>query len=413
MAWTTFHLSVTTPLFNHDDPTTGLRVASVRGAMRFWFRALAGTRYGSNVAALARAEQWVFGSTERACPVRLRLSNQPGAHTMAKANSPAPFLDGALGKGVAYLLGQGHVRYGWRDADNRCQGEDKRYWTTRPHTRTGHRFVLKVAFSGDAAVDSLTLASLWLACAYGGFGSRTRKGFGNVRLTYEDGPLPKGPWQSHTPNSPDLDHYRTLTHLPLDGPIAACADLLPPGKDTDDPSTAPYPILGEGATTAALAELTADHWWEAASQAGEQYRRFRASQPNRSPKANYSPLIKTPEYEAVIHGPGDHFPLGALGLPVNYKGNAKVTVFEGQDEVRRASPLWFRFLKDEEEDRWRLFSFAFLNPFLPPGQNLRVAVTGKNARNKNVDVFDVDVRQRAGAWMDLITGKGVPASGQG
>lgn len=400
MAWTTFHLTVTTPLFNHDDPTTGLRVSSLRGSMRFWFRALAGTRYGSNVRALARAEQEVFGSTERACPVRLRLSNQPGAHTMSKANHPAPFLDGDLGKGVAYLLGQGHVRHGWRDPDNRRQGESKRHWITRPHTHPGHRFTLKVAFSGDSAIDSLTLASLWLACAYGGFGARTRKGFGNARLEHVDGALPEGPWQSHTPNSPDLDHYRSLTHLPVEGPIAACADLLPMSENGDDPGTAPHPTLGEETTTAALADLTTEQWWEAASEVGERYRHFRASQPNHSPKANYTPLIKTPEYEAVIHGTDNHFPLGALGLPVNYKGKVTVTAFEGDNELRRASPLWFRFIKDEEEEHWRLFSFAFLNPFLPTGGQFHVKVTGNKVENKTVDVFDTDVRERAQTWMN-------------
>ena len=53
MAWTTLTLQVTTPLFNggadpdgaagfRPDQESGIRVASIRGAMRFWFRALAG-----------------------------------------------------------------------------------------------------------------------------------------------------------------------------------------------------------------------------------------------------------------------------------------------------------------------------------------------------------------------------------
>lgn len=404
MAWTDFQLTVTTPLFNDDDPTVGLRVSSVRGAMRFWFRALAGTVYGSSVPALARAEQKVFGSTEGASPVRLRLTGQPTARAMIKAGEPAAFLAGVPsedhepGKWVAYLLGQGHAakrRPGWV--------------TTRPHTRPGHRFTLKVGFSGDPAVDSLVLASLWLACAYGGFGARTRKGFGNVRLTYKGGPLPEGPWREHVPDSPEFDHYQELDHLPVDGPLKICADLLtglvPIPESADGPRGAPQPILGVGNTSATLADFAEDSWEAVAAETGERYRRFRASVAHRSPDPGYKPPIKTPEYETVIHGTDDRFSLGALGLPVNYKGGAKVTAYkEGRDELRRASPLWFRFVENEEEGTWGLFSFAFHNPFLPADQDLSIRLTGKRVENKNVYITDEDVHERTRAWMESIRG---------
>ncbi|MEU3142728.1 type III-B CRISPR module RAMP protein Cmr1 [Nocardiopsis alba] len=404
MAWTDFQLTVTTPLFNDDDPTVGLRVSSVRGAMRFWFRALAGTVYGSSVPALARAEQKVFGSTEGASPVRLRLTGQPTARAMIKAGEPAAFLAGVPaedhepGKWVAYLLGQGHAakrRPGWA--------------TTRPHTRPGHRFTLKVGFSGDPAVDSLVLASLWLACAYGGFGARTRKGFGNVRLTYKGGPLPEGPWREHVPDAPEFDHYQELDHLPVDGPLKICADLLtglvPIPESADGPRVAPQPILGVGNTSATLADFAEDSWEAVAAETGERYRRFRASVAHRSPNPGYKPPIKTPEYEMVIHGTDDRFPLGALGLPVNYKGGAKVTAYkEGRDELRRASPLWFRFVENEEEGTWGLFSFAFHNPFLPADQDLSIRLTGKRVENKNVYITDDDVHERTRAWMESLRG---------
>ncbi|MDT0326984.1 type III-B CRISPR module RAMP protein Cmr1 [Nocardiopsis lambiniae] len=404
MAWTDFQLTVTTPLFNDDDPTVGLRVSSVRGAMRFWFRALAGTVYGSGVPALARAEQKVFGSTEEASPVRLRLANQPTARAMIKAGEPSSFLAGdpaedyEPGKWVAYLLGQGHA------------AKRKSGWvTTRPHTRPNHRFTLKVGFSGDPAVDSLALASLWAACTYGGFGARTRKGFGNVHLTHKGGPLPEGPWQDDSPDTPGFDHYRELDHLPVDGPLKACTDLLPGlvpvPEGADGPGVAPQPTLGAGNTSAVLADFTADDWEAVAAETGERYRRFRASVPHGSPDPGYKPPIKTPEYGTVIHGTDDRFPLGALGLPVNYKGGAKVTAYKGErDELRRASPLWFRFIKNEHEGTWELFSFAFHNPFLPADQGLSTRLTGKQVDSREVYITDENVRERTKAWMDLVRG---------
>jgi CRISPR type III-B/RAMP module RAMP protein Cmr1 len=64
MTWTTLTLQVTTPLFNggadpdgsaglRPDQEAGIRVASIRGSMRFWFRALVGVLTGPDLRLLA------------------------------------------------------------------------------------------------------------------------------------------------------------------------------------------------------------------------------------------------------------------------------------------------------------------------------------------------------------------------
>ncbi|MDA2812553.1 type III-B CRISPR module RAMP protein Cmr1 [Nocardiopsis sp. RSe5-2] len=388
MAWTTFGLKATTPLFNHDDTETGLRVASVKGPMRYWFRALAGTRFGDDVKGLARLEQEVFGSTERKCPVRLRLSGQP-RDTFRGAAGALPLSDDD-GKWIAYLLGQGHVAY------NR---ETKKFSNTRPFVKPGGTFTLKVGFSGDERADALTMASLWLACTYGGFGARTRKGFGGVRLTHQEGPLPEI-WQRHSADTPGIDHYRALGHLPVSGAVAECADTFLPKPNGRTGGTPSYPVLGEGATIAALGDPSGGTWREAAAEAGEMYRRFRAPRPNRSPNADYDPCIKTPEYEDVVYGDETRFPLGALGLPIVFKKGIAANANDGGEDLRRASPLWFRFVEDPEHREWRLFSFAFHSAFLPGGRGPEVRLLGGKQRRKTVTVTDADVRERTQAWMD-------------
>src|SRR5579863_4570864 len=97
MEWTTLTLQVTTPLFNggadpdgsagfRPDHEAGVRVASVRGAMRFWFRALAGVLTGPDLPLLAALERRVFGGAgdgtrdsagSAASPVLLRIPKQP------------------------------------------------------------------------------------------------------------------------------------------------------------------------------------------------------------------------------------------------------------------------------------------------------------------------------------------------
>lgn len=394
MTWTTFELTVTTPLFNGDDPTTGLSVTSMRGVLHYWFRALAAVRAGNDLTALAEAEQAVFGSTKRASPVRMRLSQQPTGKMLVKAADPEQD-KGQDGKWVGYLLGQGLATY---------KGE--RFVITRPHTKPGHTFKLRIGFGDDDVVNSLFLASLWLACTYGGFGARTRKGFGGVRLKHTEGPLP-GSWDKYSPDTPGLEYYRTLEHLPAHGPFPECTDLLSKimrePKDNAHDRIPDYPALGPKTSSAAFGKLRSSHWRWVTNETGLLYREFRASKPHPKTKRQYEPKIKTPEHETVVHGRSDHFPLGALGLPVNYQAEATVNVFQGKEQARRASPLWLRFVGGGKEEL-RLFSFAFLSPFLPPNSEARVFAKGKvikPSKERPVRVSDTDVRQRIAQWMEL------------
>src|SRR6266699_1692612 len=97
MTWTTLTVQVTTPLFNggadpggtagfRPDQEAGIRVASIRGAMRFWFRALAGCLTGPDLRLLATLERRVFGGAagrgeaeegSAPSPVLLRIPVQP------------------------------------------------------------------------------------------------------------------------------------------------------------------------------------------------------------------------------------------------------------------------------------------------------------------------------------------------
>src|SRR5256885_390570 len=104
MPWTTLHLQVTTPIFNSGaEGDAGLRVPSLRGAMRFWFRALAGMAVGNDLSRLAALERHVFGATSHASPVKLRLATQP---IVAPLGQPA-WCRGEDGRWITYLLGQG------------------------------------------------------------------------------------------------------------------------------------------------------------------------------------------------------------------------------------------------------------------------------------------------------------------
>ncbi|GAA3985410.1 type III-B CRISPR module RAMP protein Cmr1 [Thermobifida alba] len=407
MSWITLRLRVTTPLFNGNDHEP-LRVSSLRGVMRYWFRALAGSKVGPDVRTLRRLEDMVFGSTEKPCPVRLRLAGLPRVQSVPNIlkAQPVPDIPDAE-SAIGYLLGQGL---------GTITGGD--YYILRPYVRPDNHnryFKLKIALSKDEPVDALTLASLWMVCAYGGVGARTRRGFGGLRII---GVSPNGhdlpaPWED--PGrlaTPGLDHYRELDQLQRLQPIGPLADCLR-HIDTlltrlDDTGTArpwqvdetpTYPVFSGTRTCAGLSAYSAPSWEQLLAHVGWQYRLSRATSDNSASSTNYWPKIKTPEREAVIRGNSDHFPLGALGLPVVYSKD-RVTVGE-----RRASPLWLRPVGEDGE--WKLFSFAFHSAFLPETTEVQLRRTnGGNIRS--VAVTDDDIVTRTSDWVQRMRSTPAP-----
>lgn len=390
--WTTLHMEVTTPLFNGGaDPEReaggqpGVRVPSLRGAMRFWFRALVGGVTGPDLALLAALEREVFGSTDASCPVPLRIPNPP-VQRAARVEQ--------INRWIVYLLGQG-------------LGDLRNQKASRPYVPPGEKFEVKLRLRNvgrdrhvDENIGALTLASLWLLSAYGGLGARTRRGFGGVHITGVEGWLPS-PWTAESILSPDLNHYEVRKFLWPDGAVGKCLIPLIKKHGIDYRNAWPvpptFPVLHREHTIAAAnGGEYFNAWSDTLSQAGWELRNFRASQDH--PCVPYHPERKTPEWNDVIWGPVDHFPIGALGLPVVFKKNGPSVNVERQgNPLRRASPLWLRAVGSG--DKWLLFSFAFLGEFLPgpdaPGVNLR----NGNRPPRSLRIETDDVRRLAKQWM--------------
>jgi hypothetical protein len=452
MTWTTLTLQVTTPLFNGgaglDDPAglrpgdeAGVRPASIRGAMRFWFRALAGAATGPDLRLLAALERSIFGgaadtgragtgepgvgqaATETrsaASPLLLRIPAQP---PVVPASGPHAFLPGPAmderdrrrhpSRWLLYLMGQGLADMG------KCV-------ILRPYVAPGETIDLKIGFrhhGGTApgqqtAIEVLAFASLWLTCTYGGIGARARRGFGGARIIGADGPLP-GPWQEEGAIlTPGLDHYEQLGRdnrpgfLWPEGALASCLrhlSVLAGGRGFDmraawDGKAPSFPVLSRTHSQAAVSGggVFGD-WAQTLIRAGEQFRHFRANKPNISQTARYQPKIESQEWADVVCGGNDHFPLGALGLPVAYKDKYVVNADRGNGSdgpLRRASPLWLRPVG--EEDEWRLLSFAFGGEFLPGPDAPGVHLWHDGAQGRRLRVADHDVRRISEQWITVL-----------
>jgi hypothetical protein len=386
---------------------------------------------------LARMEAAVFGNAGTSSPVRMRIRRQPrpepgqgrpafigvpGARSgtgqpPGRGQGRGPHRPGGPGgsgghgglgqsrddgKWLAYLLGQGLA-----DAADRTLRRD----FIKPGP--GQRIEIGFWFSGIEAVDSLALASLWLLCAYGGLGSRTRKGFGGLRIV--DGPehLP-GDWTADSLRSPDLGHYEQLSRLwPEDrmemwqlylADLPDVAATPPSGGEAWSADRRPtYPVLSRTWTAAATHRSTESSWQRVLGYAGEQYRWFRAE--DDTPGVPYHPQIKTKEWLNVTGHGDDRFGLGALGLPVVFKKdgptvNADRTVRGAPEPLRRASPLWLRAVTGDGE-HWKLFSFAFQGQFLPADAGVHVYPRG-GRQGAKMTVTDDDLTERTRLWIETM-----------
>ncbi|RKN33829.1 type III-B CRISPR module RAMP protein Cmr1 [Micromonospora musae] len=421
MAWTTLTMQVTTPLFNggHQpapsesteggnsrsarnlDADAGIRVSSLRGAMRYWLRAIAGAEVGNQIHVLAALESRVFGSTTRASSVAMRVPKPPPV----SRNSQPDWCKRDDARWIGYLAGQGLSK----PAGRGCQ-------LTRPFVAPGTTFDLQLRLPRDDDTAALVMAALWSLCRYGGLGARTRRGFGGLRVIAVEGHLPT-PWTTERLCAAAVVSGDGLDSDEQGRPpeIAACAPALAriaalarqdvgeaaPEGWADLPT---YPVFGgPDIFIAGLSARTFGDWPAVLGFAGEQYRWFRATEP--APGAPYHPPIKTREWLHTVRGNDRRFALGALGLPVNFKdGNIvqpekTAAAAGGKAPLRRASPLWLRPVQDGDNG-WRLLSFAFLGRFLPDGE---AEVFLRGPQSKKLDVSVADVRELSTNWITTLS----------
>jgi hypothetical protein len=441
MEWTTLTLQVATPLFNGGaDPDgsaglrprqeAGIRVASVRGAMRFWFRALAGTLTGSNVRLLAALERRVFGGiadqrgsdeAAMASPLILRIPDPP------RPSLDASFLRDKEGRWISYLLGLGLMRpdKGGPRLLRPCVSPD----ADRPfQLKVRFQHGRNVAEQTQQAIEALAFASLWLACTYGGVGARIRRGFGGLRIIDASQNLPR-PWTPKGVLTPGLALYENTEWVwPWSTGVFGIferhlrelikAENGTPGTRDGWTGPPPYPVLSEKYSPAAVASRQFRSWQEALAYGGRQLRLFRANRPTDETRRRQA-RVRTAEWDDVINGNSGEFPLGGLGLPVGYQDKLTERKFmvnavhmgePDQPELRRASPLWLRAVGSGGS--WRLFTFAFQSRFLPSSDAARVYLLpdekAVNAgwRRDELTVDQGDVEHLTGQWMTAIRGGG-------
>jgi CRISPR-associated protein Cmr1 len=429
MTWSTVTLTVTTPLFNaghvphrDDEPVpvadAEVRVPSMLGAMRFWFRALAAAHVGPDLNALHDWEGRVFGRAARegvdtaSAPVQWRIRQQPvvtevdAAHDWLPSGGKSAF-DQGDDRWLVYLLGQGLGDLGG------CT-------VKRPYVAPGEQIEVQFRIRrDDPTAVALNLAAFWLMCTYGGIGARTRRGFGGVRIEeVVSAPGLPAPWDQLSlvtaPTAPGFasatqvwsSEMHTFLRLFVDG----IGDLGPEqatgrperswGGAPEFPALGPGPDQGGRQMTAAALGPTFSGWAAALAHSGRAWREMRATVPAKD--ARYpEPKVKTWEWLKVVWDSETDFELGAYGLPVVFKGGAVAQVIVNGEKARRASPVWMRPV--QIGGAWRVFSFAFLTRLLPADGSVVVRLDRRDRSPKWLGVpaeFDVGL---ANGWFDQLS----------
>lgn len=356
--WTTLTLRIVTPLFSGDDADGGdpIRVPSIRGALRFWFRAVAAAHGITDLQSLWAEEEAVLGSArlDSASRIALRVDRQPAVDTDPRptwACYPDPRDDRF--HGAQYLMGQGL----WRG--------DMR----RPYVPPDETFELKVRFVTGQHADTLNarfMLALWAWLTYGGLGSRVRRGFGQLRCIGASGARLPGKWPHEALGSPTRpESWDALFSQPIPPAISGMASHGWMGSPAN--TLAEFPVLcsPHWAGRFLEGEILPD-WQSALMHAGQEWRAFRVIA---EPEEEITKNLRSPEWTNAIHGRSAKFPIAAFGLPVGYystsNGTFRATIEPTSrgEKIRRASPVWLRPIWTK--DGWRVVTYLFRARLLP------------------------------------------------
>lgn len=191
-----------------------LRVASIRGQLRWWFRALGYSAaeearlFGSVRTDAGNASQVIVRIGELILPDGHSLHNQPGTHEFQ------PPVDAAAVGGSAINSPEGYLAFNLRQPRNKS-----------PYKRG--MIPEKTRFSLHLSSARLNSANFHLVCQvvrlfamHGSLGTRSRRTFGCMRLMNETGDLPTEPARLE-----DFLHRRVDWRVLPNGPWVSQAEM--------------------------------------------------------------------------------------------------------------------------------------------------------------------------------------------
>ncbi|MFH1620330.1 MAG: type III-B CRISPR module RAMP protein Cmr1 [bacterium] len=145
-----------------NTPSDFFRVASLRGALRFWYRAMVGAQ---DLKSLKRGEANIFGDTEQGSKVILRAEGSLKGGIKFAVSRPK-------GKSAA-PDGNGYMGYSFHKTNKTPE---------RYPLEIKKDIYLRVYFRNCSEDERIKAeAAIWLALHFGGVGMRSRRGYGSIQ----------------------------------------------------------------------------------------------------------------------------------------------------------------------------------------------------------------------------------------
>jgi CRISPR-associated protein Cmr1 len=176
-----------TPLFGggvtpkEADPIKVIRETSIRGQLRFWWRAMRGV---GTLEEMKKREDLLFGSGgEKASQSKILITIKVNGDGKIdnEGRSEEPFyVNNSRSRPTGKWESIAYAAFPLQPANDELHLPMK-------SIRLRVEFTIKISFPGDAATKKDVEAALWAWETFGGIGGRTRRGFGALQLAEVDG----------------------------------------------------------------------------------------------------------------------------------------------------------------------------------------------------------------------------------
>lgn len=177
--------SVVTPMFlsGADQSKPELRVSSIRGALRFWWRALAWNRLKGNLRKIREEESLLFGSTSHGQGMLMRLLNPKDLRSFVEKHND----DANMYWNEQKARGLKYISYGL-DEDCRRGAFASLSHERSDDVRFGIECRLKSSIAEGGEYDRVEMlkSALIALGTFGGLGAKSRKGFGSLNINMLD-----------------------------------------------------------------------------------------------------------------------------------------------------------------------------------------------------------------------------------
>jgi CRISPR-associated protein Cmr1 len=189
----TFKVEIVTPCFlGGARGTAEWRSASIRGQLRWWFRAVGGTQWRGDLDHVRREEARLFGSTDRRSLLRLRIVDSPKP---AGASFGSRLFAAQLAKMYQEPFAEDRLRILGERGE---EGSNPLHYLAFGPVAKGRQYLPPLSRASfeiqlgpgapkkNEEIRKVFGRALWAWLNLGGIGSKSRKGFGSLRCDTND-----------------------------------------------------------------------------------------------------------------------------------------------------------------------------------------------------------------------------------